>query len=65
MIASRRQAPQTVRYKFIGNVFQDISQQVFRHSDKEGVDPNARDAGAEAESFAHETIAYANNVCFT
>ncbi|MCX7846837.1 MAG: hypothetical protein N2595_02225 [bacterium] len=64
VVASRRQAPQAGRNKYLGNVFVDISQQVFRHSDKEGVDPNARDAGAQAEHFAYETLAYANNVFY-
>ncbi len=64
VIASRRQAPQAGRNKYLGNVFQDLSAMVFRHSDKEGVDPNARDAGAQATQFAYATMAYANNVYY-
>lgn len=64
VVASRRQAPQAGRNKYLGNVFQDISGMVFRHSDKEGVDPNARDAGQQAEQFAYDTLAYANNVYY-
>jgi hypothetical protein len=60
--ASRRQAPQAGRDKFLGNIFEDVSQLVFRHSDKEGQDPNARDAGEQVAQFAYETDAYGRNV---
>jgi hypothetical protein len=62
VVPSRRQAPQAGRNKFLGNIFDDITQIVFRHSDNEGKDPNARDAGAAATAFAYETSAYADNV---
>jgi hypothetical protein len=61
---SRRQAPQAGRDKFLGNIFQDISYMVFRHSDAEGKDPNARDAGAKIDTFAYDTDAYSRNVFF-
>ncbi|MEI6168928.1 MAG: LamG-like jellyroll fold domain-containing protein [bacterium] len=61
---SRRQAPQAGRNKYLANVFENISQMVFRHSDKEGVDPNTRDAGQKVEAFDYSTMAYANNVLF-
>ncbi|NLF39646.1 hypothetical protein GX586_09390 [bacterium] len=64
VVASRRQAPQAGRDKFMGNIFDDISQIVFRHSDAEGKDPNARDAGTQAETFAYETDAYTSNVFY-
>ncbi len=61
---SRRQAPDAGRDKFLGNIFQDISEMVFRHSDKEGVDLNAHHAGEQGEAFAYETNAYARNVLY-
>ena len=61
---SRRQRPDAGRNKFLGNVFQDISEMVFRHSDKEGVDLNAHHAGQQGESFAYETNAYFHNVLY-
>ncbi|MFP4381128.1 MAG: LamG-like jellyroll fold domain-containing protein [Candidatus Sumerlaeia bacterium] len=61
---SRRQAPQAGRDKFLGNVFTDISETVFRHTDAEGEDPNVHHAGAQADDFAYETDAYANNVFY-
>jgi len=60
--ASRRQAADAGRDKFLGNVFQDIGNVVFRHSDAEGKDPNARDAGQQGARFAYELNAYGSNV---
>lgn len=61
---TRRQAPEAGRNKYLGNVWQDISMNVFRHSDKLGVDPNAADAGPQAEHFAYPTNAFADNVFY-
>ncbi|MCC7491191.1 MAG: hypothetical protein IT204_02535 [Fimbriimonadaceae bacterium] len=64
VIGSRRQAPAAGRNKFLGNVWQDIGQMVFRHADprtapREG---NAADAGAAKEVFDYGSNAYANNL---
>ncbi len=61
---TRRQAPQAGRDKFLSNLWMDISEIVFRHSDKLGVDPNAAHAGEQAEHFAYETSAYRGNVLY-
>lgn len=61
LLGTRRQAPQAGRDKFLGNVFEDISQMVFRHSDAEGKDPNARDAGKQVEHFDYQYDAYSRN----
>ncbi|MFW5829265.1 MAG: laminin G domain-containing protein, partial [Planctomycetota bacterium] len=61
---SRRQAPDAGRDKFLGNIFQDIGEHVFRHSDSKNTDPNAHDAGQQGETFAYETNAYGNNVLY-
>ncbi len=62
--ASRRQAPHAGRDKFISNIFDDASKYVFRHSDKEGQDPNAKDAGAHVEDFNYPTNAFSKNVFY-
>lgn len=61
---SRRQKPDAGRDKFLGNIFQDIGQYVFRHTDSKNTDPNAHDAGQQGEEFAYETNAYAQNVFY-
>ncbi|MFW6286515.1 MAG: LamG-like jellyroll fold domain-containing protein [Candidatus Sumerlaeota bacterium] len=61
---SRRQKPEPGRDKFLGNIWQNIHDNVFRHSDKEGVDPNVADAGQQGDVFDYETNAYANNVFY-
>lgn len=62
MHGSRRQAGQAGRNKYLGNVFQDISVEVFRHTDSNNEDPNAQDAGQQKTDFAYYTNAYARNV---
>jgi len=62
MFGSRRQAPQAGRDKYLGNIFSDISEQVFRHTDAKNEDPNARDAGEQKRTFDYATNAYAYNV---
>ena len=61
--ASRRQAPQAGRVKFLGNVFQSMGLSVFRDADPaRGRAGNEADAGAKRGEFALETNAYARNV---
>jgi hypothetical protein len=63
VLASRRQAPDAGRNKYLGNVWEDISQFVFRHAEERGVeDVNAMDAGKQADLFEYQSMAYANNV---
>jgi concanavalin A-like lectin/glucanase superfamily protein len=61
---SRRQAAHAGRDKFLGNVWEDISEWTFRHNQpaKSAADGNAAHAGPQKEHFALETNAYANNV---
>ncbi len=61
---SRRQNPGAGRDKFLGNIFQDIGDKVFRHSDSKNEDPNAHDAGEQGDHFAYETNAYSKNVLY-
>jgi hypothetical protein len=62
MFGSRRQAPQAGLNKYMGNVFADISVEVFRHTDSRNTNPNAADAGEQKRNFAYATNAYAGNV---
>ncbi|HEY2588896.1 MAG TPA: LamG-like jellyroll fold domain-containing protein [Tepidisphaeraceae bacterium] len=63
--ASRRQAPQAGRNKFLGNVFQGMGASVFRDADPArsaaGIE---KDAGPRRNRFALETDAYARNVFY-
>ncbi len=61
---SRRQRPEAGFNKFMANVIQDMSQNVFRHSDRQGVDPNIHDAGRQPDHFAYERNAYTRNVLY-
>ena len=61
---SRRQKPEAGRDKFMGNIWQDISEWVFWHApaaDAEA-DPNVYQVSETGEDFAYETLAYASNV---
>lgn len=60
---SRRQAPHAGRNKYLGNVWQSISERVFRHADpaKTAADGNAADAGPPKEQYDFGSNAYANN----
>ena len=63
--ASRRQAPQAGRVKFLGNVFQSIGASVFRDADPaRKAAGNEADAGPRRNQFALETNAYARNVFY-
>ncbi|MHB1305525.1 MAG: laminin G domain-containing protein [Limisphaerales bacterium] len=63
-VGSRRQAPHAGRNQYLGNVWQALSERVFRHADpaRTLADGNAADAGPQQERFAHESNAYARNV---
>jgi hypothetical protein len=61
--ASRRQAPQAGRVKFLGNVFESMGLSVFRDADPaRGSAGNEADAGPLSHEFALETDAYGRNV---
>jgi hypothetical protein len=61
--ASRRQAPQAGRNKFLGNVFQSMGASVFRDADPaRSAAGNEKDAGPRRNRFAVDTDAYARNV---
>ncbi len=60
--ASRRQASQSGRDKFLSNIFQDIGERAFRHSDSKNTDPNAMDAGKQKKHFDYPTNAYSSNI---
>jgi hypothetical protein len=63
-VGSRRQSPHAGRNKFLGNIWQSMSERVFRHSDpaKTLADGNADHAGPQKEHFDYESNAYAQNV---
>jgi hypothetical protein len=63
-VGSRRQAPHAGRNKFLGNIWQGMSERVFRHAEpaKTVADANARDAGTQKDHFDYGTNAYARNV---
>lgn len=63
-VGSRRQAPEAGLNQYLGNVFVDISERVFRHSDpaKTAAEGNAADAGKQKAHFDVATNAYAGNV---
>ncbi len=63
---SRRQAADPGRNKFLGNVWQGMSELVFRHSEPAAseADANAADAGKQKDRFALETNAFAKNVFY-
>ena len=61
--ATRQQAPDAGRFRYLGNVFSDISQITFRHADpKDGEpDPNAAHF-TQGGDFDYPTLAYRNNI---
>ncbi len=61
---SRRQAPQAGRNKFLGNIWDSISDWVFWHTTpaKTPKDGNERDAGEIEKQYALETNAFSGNV---
>ncbi len=64
--ASRRQAPQGSREKYLGNVFMDIGEWVFRHAKPAGspAAANAAHLPEEDAEFLYETNAYSRNVFY-
>ena len=63
--ASRRQAPQAGRNKFLGNIFQSMGASVFRDADPaRTASGNEKDAGPRRNQFALDTDAYARNVFY-
>jgi hypothetical protein len=66
VVGSRRQSPHAGRNQYLGNVWQGMSERVFRHADpaKTLADGNAADAGPQKEHFAFESNAYARNVFY-
>lgn len=63
--ASRRQAPQAGRNKFLGNIFQSMGASVFRDADPaRTASGNEADAGPRRNRFALDTDAYARNVFY-
>jgi len=65
-VGSRRQSPHAGRNQFLGNIWQGMSERVFRHADpaKTPADGNAAHAGPQKSHFAYETNAYAGNVFY-
>ncbi len=62
---TRRQSPDGGRNLYLGNIWQNISDWVFYHSQgKKAKEVNQFDAKAEGDHFPYETIGYANNVFF-
>jgi hypothetical protein len=63
-VGSRRQSPHAGRNLYLGNVWQGMSERVFRHADpaRTPADGNAAHAGPQREQFAYESIGYARNV---
>jgi len=61
---TRRQAPQAGRNKFMGNIWDSISDWVFWHTtpSKTPKDGNERDAGKRETNYALETNAFTGNV---
>jgi hypothetical protein len=64
VIGSRRQAPHAGRDKFLGNIWQNIGEWVFRHADpaKTEADGNAADAGKKRDHYELGTNAYTRNL---
>ncbi len=66
---SRRQAPQAGRNKYLGNIWQDMSEMYFRHANERfsEAEANAADAavaGSQEDPYDYATLAYAANVFF-
>ncbi len=64
---SRRQVPNAGRNSYLGNLWLDISEMYFRHSDAEAKDENLHqitDIVTEREPYAYDSLAYSNNVFY-
>jgi hypothetical protein len=61
--ASRNQSGQLGRWLYLGNIYQDVSEYVFRHANpKKKKDPNAADAGEQGDTFNYESYGYKFNL---
>ena len=60
---TRQQAPAAGRFRYLGNVIEDVTRLVFRHTDPADVapDPNAAHF-TDGGEYAYHTLAYAGNV---
>jgi len=65
MEATRQQKPDAGRFRYLGNVFSDVSRTVLRHSNPEDAapDPNAAHY-TQGGNFDYPTLAYAENVFY-
>ena len=65
-VGSRRQEPRAGRDKFLGNIWQGMSERVFRHADpaKAPAQGNPVHAKPPKNGFAYETNAYAGNIFY-
>jgi hypothetical protein len=63
VVATRQQAPEAGRFRYLGNAFSDVTQMLYRHADpKDGEpDPNAPHY-TQGGSFDYKTLAYDANV---
>jgi hypothetical protein len=63
--ATRQQAPDAGRFRYLGNVFSDVSDMLFRHANPKDAepDPNASHY-TQGGSFDYPTIAYDGNILF-
>ena len=61
--ATRQQAPDAGRFRYLGNVFSDVSQMLFRHANPQDTppDPNASHY-TQGGNFDYSSIAYSGNV---
>lgn len=65
-VGARRQSPKAGRNKYLGSIWQDFSERVFRTANpaKTKADANAHHAGGQGTDFHHETNAYAKNILY-
>ncbi|TVR49346.1 MAG: hypothetical protein EA425_12430 [Puniceicoccaceae bacterium] len=60
---TRQQEPSGGRFRYLGNIIDDASRFVFRHSDPRDVEPDPNAAHyATGGTFAYPTLAYADNL---
>jgi hypothetical protein len=61
--ATRQQAPDAGRFRYLGNVFSDVSQMLFRHANPQDTapDPNAAHY-TQGGNFDYPSIAYYGNI---
>jgi hypothetical protein len=60
---TRQQAAQAGRFRYLGNIIEDVSRLTFRHTDPRDVEPDPNAAHyAGGGQYAYHTLAYAQNV---